>query len=99
MLAGSRPFSGECDELIMDKIIHNEIPLKPTFSLNARDLLERLLCRDPNNRMCSIEGATEIKKHPFFFGINWEELVHDKNNSVYSILSKEKDIPSISGQL
>ena len=66
MLSGTRPFSGECDESIMDKIIHNDIPLKPAFSLNARDLLKRLLCRDPNNRMCSIEGATEIKKHPFF---------------------------------
>jgi hypothetical protein len=31
----------------------------------------RLLHRDPANRLGSYEGASEIKQHPFFRGINW----------------------------
>ena len=31
----------------------------------------RLLHRDPKNRLGSREGADEIKRHPFFRGVNW----------------------------
>ena len=31
----------------------------------------RLLHRDPKNRLGSREGANEIKRHPFFRGVNW----------------------------
>ncbi|EMS47081.1 Phototropin-1A [Triticum urartu] len=40
-------------------------------SLPARQLIYRLLHRDPANRMGSYEGSNEIKQHPFFRGINW----------------------------
>jgi len=40
-------------------------------SLAARQLIYRLLHRDPANRLGSYEGAMEIKQHPFFRGINW----------------------------
>ncbi|CAN6454108.1 unnamed protein product [Victoria cruziana] len=40
-------------------------------SLEARQLIYRLLHRDPINRLGSNGGANEIKKHPFFRGINW----------------------------
>lgn len=40
-------------------------------SLNAKQLIFRLLHRDPKNRLGSREGASEIKRHPFFRGVNW----------------------------
>lgn len=40
-------------------------------SLSAKQLIYRLLHRDPKNRLGSREGANEIKEHPFFRGINW----------------------------
>lgn len=40
-------------------------------SLNAKQLMHRLLHRDPKNRLGSHEGANEIKQHPFFRGVNW----------------------------
>jgi len=40
-------------------------------SLAARQLMYRLLHRDPANRLGSYEGASEIKQHTFFRGINW----------------------------
>jgi hypothetical protein len=41
------------------------------ISLAARQLMYRLLHRDPANRLGSYEGASEIKQHAFFRGINW----------------------------
>lgn len=40
-------------------------------SLQAKQLMYRLLHRDPKNRLGSLEGANEIKRHPFFRGVNW----------------------------
>lgn len=40
-------------------------------SLHAKQLMYRLLHRDPKSRLGSHEGANEIKKHPFFKGVNW----------------------------
>lgn len=49
---------------------------KMQVSLAGRQLIYRLLHRDPANRLGSYEGANEIKQHPFFRGINWA-LVRD----------------------
>ncbi|KAM7478866.1 hypothetical protein LguiA_027079 [Lonicera macranthoides] len=51
-------------------------------SLQGKQLMYRLLHRDPKNRLGSYEGANEIEKHPFFRGINWalvRYMVSQKN--------------------
>ncbi|CAI0545285.1 unnamed protein product [Linum tenue] len=40
-------------------------------SLHAKQLMYRLLHRDAKHRLGSREGASEIKRHPFFKGMNW----------------------------
>lgn len=40
-------------------------------SLAGRQLINALLNRDPGSRLGSNAGASEIKQHPFFRGINW----------------------------
>ncbi|CAA0816363.1 Serine/threonine-protein kinase WAG1 [Striga hermonthica] len=37
----------------------------------ARDLIRRLLVRDPRKRLGWARGAADIKRHPFFDGIKW----------------------------
>lgn len=56
-------------------------------SLPARQLIYRLLHRDPANRMGSYEGSNEIKQHPFFRGINWA-LVRGTVMNTHSIIIK-----------
>ncbi|KAK8959474.1 Serine/threonine-protein kinase KIPK [Platanthera guangdongensis] len=34
-------------------------------------MIERLLAKDPDHRLGSAKGAAEIKRHPFFKGLNW----------------------------
>ncbi|KAK4385526.1 protein kinase G11A [Sesamum angolense] len=41
---------------------------------DAKDLISQLLNKDPSKRMGSMMGATAIKNHPFFEGVNWALL-------------------------
>uniref|UniRef100_A0A8K9UUE8 Ribosomal protein S6 kinase alpha-5 n=1 Tax=Oncorhynchus mykiss TaxID=8022 RepID=A0A8K9UUE8_ONCMY len=41
----------------------------------AKDLIQRLLIKDPKKRLGSgPDGADNVKKHPFYQNINWEDL-------------------------
>lgn len=40
-------------------------------SLQVKQLIFRLLQRDPKKRLGCLEGANEVKNHSFFKGINW----------------------------
>jgi serine/threonine protein kinase len=45
------------------------------MSDECRDLLTKLLERDPKKRLGSINGVTEVMSHKFFEGINTEKLL------------------------
>lgn len=49
-------------------------PAKPVISPEAQDLISQLLIKDPAQRLGSKAGAEDIKKHPWFNGINWALL-------------------------
>jgi len=55
------------------------VELPETFSRELRSLLEGLLQRDINNRLgCRGNGADELKAHPFFKGIDWQQVYLQK---------------------
>ncbi|XP_039835347.1 phototropin-1A-like isoform X2 [Panicum virgatum] len=72
MLYGYTPFRGKTRQRTFANILHKDIrfPTSIEVSLAARQLMYRLLHRDPANRLGSYEGASEIKHHAFFRGIN-----------------------------
>ncbi|KAJ0101668.1 hypothetical protein Patl1_03883 [Pistacia atlantica] len=41
------------------------------FCPGAKDLIRGLLVKEPLHRLAYKRGATEIKQHPFFQGVNW----------------------------
>ncbi|KAK6926864.1 Protein kinase domain [Dillenia turbinata] len=73
MLYGYTPFRGKTRQKTFSNILHKDLkfPGSVTVSLPAKQLMYRLLHRDPKNRLGSREGANEIKQHPFFRGVNW----------------------------
>ncbi|XP_020101596.1 phototropin-1A [Ananas comosus] len=73
MFYGYTPFRGKTRQKTFANILHKDLkfPASISVSLPARQLMYRLLHRDPRNRLGSYEGANEIKQHPFFRGINW----------------------------
>lgn len=73
MLYGYTPFRGKTRQKTFANILHKDLkfPGSTPVSLQAKQLMYRLLHRDPKNRLGSHEGANEIKRHPFFKGLNW----------------------------
>jgi 5'-AMP-activated protein kinase catalytic alpha subunit len=66
MFTGTLPFEENNFNDLYKKIIDGKFIMPSEISINAQDLLQRILCTDPEKRI-KIE---EIKKHPFFNNIN-----------------------------
>ncbi|XP_073269888.1 phototropin-1 [Primulina huaijiensis] len=73
MLYGYTPFRGKMRQKTFANILHKDLkfPRRKEVSVQGKQLMYRLLARDPKNRLGSREGANEVKQHPFFRGINW----------------------------
>uniref|UniRef100_A0A2P2JQD8 non-specific serine/threonine protein kinase n=1 Tax=Rhizophora mucronata TaxID=61149 RepID=A0A2P2JQD8_RHIMU len=73
---GVTPFKGMDHELTLANIVARalEFPKEPAVPATAKDLISQLLVKDPSRRMGSTVGASAIKHHPFFQGVNWALL-------------------------
>nr|AML78835.1 putative LOV domain-containing protein [Cysticapnos vesicaria] len=73
MLYGYTPFRGKTRQKTFANVLHKDLkfPSSISTSLHVKQLMYRLLHRDPKNRLGSREGANEIKNHSFFRGVNW----------------------------
>jgi len=79
MLLGQSPFRGEDEDEIFDAILTDE-PLYPIhMPRDSVSILQKLLTREPENRLGSGPGdAAEVMAHPFFRGINWSDIYERK---------------------
>ncbi|XP_027347528.1 serine/threonine-protein kinase D6PK-like [Abrus precatorius] len=73
---GVTPFKGMDHELTFANIVARalEFPKEPTASAAMKDLISQLLVKDPARRLGSVMGASAIKHHSFFQGVNWALL-------------------------
>ncbi|XVE75530.1 hypothetical protein DITRI_Ditri12bG0101100 [Diplodiscus trichospermus] len=76
MFYGVTPFKGSDNELTLANIVARalEFPKEPSVPAAAKDLIAQLLVKEPGRRMGSTMGATAIKHHQFFDGVNWALL-------------------------
>ncbi|KAH3764904.1 AGC family serine/Threonine kinase family protein [Pelomyxa schiedti] len=77
-LTGIPPFSGESVKEVFENILtkrpkYDGVNISPI----ARNLIDRLLCVKPQERL-GAKGIHEIKQHPFFEGIDWRTLLLQK---------------------
>ncbi|KAF7585776.1 hypothetical protein BBP40_010138 [Aspergillus hancockii] len=79
MLTGLPPFYDENTNDMYRKILQEPLTFPSTDIVPpaARDLLTRLLDRDPQRRL-GANGAAEIKSHHFFANIDWRKLLQRK---------------------
>uniref|UniRef100_A0A673YG41 protein kinase C n=1 Tax=Salmo trutta TaxID=8032 RepID=A0A673YG41_SALTR len=79
MLVGESPFPGDDEEEVFDSIVNDEVRYPRFLSTEAIAIMRRLLRRNPERRLGSGEkDADEIKKQPFFRGLDWEALLQRK---------------------
>uniref|UniRef100_A0A8C9Z240 Ribosomal protein S6 kinase n=1 Tax=Sander lucioperca TaxID=283035 RepID=A0A8C9Z240_SANLU len=83
LLTGGSPFTVDGDENshtdIAKRISKKDPPFPKDMGPLAKDLIQRLLIKDPKKRLGSgPNGAENVKKHPFYQKINWEDLAAKK---------------------
>jgi serine/threonine-protein kinase RIM15 len=88
-LYGRPPFNAESPEQVFKNILARNIQWpededEDFASEEAKDLINKLLCLDPKERLGSNKddkypsGGDEIKAHPWFSEINWDTLRDDE---------------------
>ena len=64
---------------LFDNICYGKLNIPYGVSPNAIDLIVKLLDRNPKKRLGAGPGdAEELKTHPFFATINWEDVLQKK---------------------
>ncbi|GAB1311435.1 rim15, signal transduction response regulator [Madurella fahalii] len=87
-LYGIPPFhASEADKIfenILARRIHWPDPSEDEVSPEAKDLINKLLCSDPQQRLGANReekfqsGGEEIRNHPWFRDVNWDTLLQDE---------------------
>ncbi|CDW74610.1 protein kinase domain containing protein [Stylonychia lemnae] len=76
MLVGQPPYFCNNKEQLFYNIQKGVLKLPASISHEAKSLLISLLNRNPNKRLgAAPTDAEEIKKHPFFDGIDWDRII------------------------
>ena len=79
MLVGYSPFKMKKGEQLNIEKYKKPVPLYNHFTPEAKMIITDLLVVEPSKRLGYGSNGTEnIKKHPFFKDINWEELYNKK---------------------
>ncbi|KAI9300204.1 kinase-like domain-containing protein [Cunninghamella echinulata] len=91
MLLGQSPFKGEDEDEIFDAVLEDEILYPITMSKNCLSICQKLLERNPNRRLGSGKSdGLEIRQHPFFSGVNWDDILAKKVTPPY--------LPTVTGR-
>ncbi|EKE41895.1 hypothetical protein ENUP19_0121G0071 [Entamoeba nuttalli] len=73
-LTGEFPFRGKSDKLTFDAINACAPSYPHNMPINAKDLCQKLMVLDMNNRI-GVKSADELLSHPFFTGIQFDSLL------------------------
>jgi serine/threonine protein kinase len=100
MLAGYNPYKLMCmrgpndrQKMMLEAIVNPDVELDfPKWvTKTAKDLVLRLTKKNPKRRIGAKDGIKEIKAHPFFKDVDWDQVSKKKMVPIYK--------PSVSGPL
>lgn len=94
MLVGIPPYFSSTRDELFENILRAPLKLPRTVSEEAKDLLKKLLNRNPAQRLGANNDADEIKAHVFFKDINWDDAYRRKLKPP-PIAAKAFDSPSM----
>ena len=80
---GTPPYYKEDLTALYDNIQQGPLQLPIAMSENLKDLLKQLLKRIPTQRL-GINGAQEIKEHPFFEDVDWSAFSRPDSQDGFS---------------
>ncbi|KAL1971025.1 hypothetical protein VTN77DRAFT_2859 [Rasamsonia byssochlamydoides] len=76
-LVGQPPFWDQNPMRIYEQIVEGHLRFPANMSLAAKDIVSQLCRTNQTQRLGYISGgAARVKAHPFFDGVNWDDLYH-----------------------
>jgi serine/threonine protein kinase len=86
LIFGTTPFHGSSTDQIFSNIkdLQVRIPTDIKCSQSLKDLILQLLHKDPEKRLGSRHGASEVRKHPWFADAQLSECVVEADGRVTS---------------
>lgn len=81
MMSGKPPFTGNSHKAIQDKILTKKLSLPFYFSMDAKDLLNKLLNKTPGKRLKVDEEWSKFLNHRFFRKLDWK-LLESQDDSI-----------------
>ncbi|CAD8066415.1 unnamed protein product [Paramecium sonneborni] len=78
LLVGAPPYYDSEKEILKENIKRAPLRIPKSLSQEAKDIIIKLLIRNPKKRLGSKEDAKEIKSHSWFCDINWQDCFHKK---------------------
>ncbi|KAI8843596.1 kinase-like domain-containing protein [Chytridium lagenaria] len=90
MLLGQSPFKGDDEDQIFEAILEDDILYPVNMAKDAVSLLQKT----PLNASAPEKtDAEEIKKHPYFKGVNWDDILLKRNPPpFYPSISSPTDV-------
>jgi serum/glucocorticoid-regulated kinase 2 len=96
LFTGMNPFDAKDFDSVLSNILHSPINVPEYVPKDARDLIDKLLQRNPAKRMCSgPTGSDEIQNHPFFKSVEWKKLMVKQVKPVYKPKEEESYDPKL----
>ncbi|XP_054816804.1 serine/threonine-protein kinase WAG1-like [Prosopis cineraria] len=95
LLYGTTPFKGLSKESTLRNIASSRnvsfhvAEVEEEGMAEVRDLMEKLLVKDPRGRLGCARGATDIKRHAFFGGIKWPLIRTYRPPEVRGLVTKK----------
>ena len=98
MFCGKTPFKGVNTFLTFKNIETLSITYEENISIseNAKDLIKKILVKEPSKRLGAGEPKTDLdlehlKKHPFFKGIKWKNIINQNvpNSKLFKFKTKK----------
>eukprot|EP00826_Nyctotherus_ovalis_P024191 TRINITY_DN1874_c0_g1_i3.p1 TRINITY_DN1874_c0_g1~~TRINITY_DN1874_c0_g1_i3.p1 ORF type:complete len:656 (-),score=158.71 TRINITY_DN1874_c0_g1_i3:158-2125(-) len=76
MLVGSPPYYSSDRQQYFKNVKSAPLRVPKSLSANAKDLIQRLLDRNPSTRLgAGPNGANDIKHHPWFKKMDWKKVI------------------------
>ena len=78
LISGAPPFFNQDEDLMYKNISENKLMFPDFFSEEIKDLLRKMLDKNPKKRIGIENDKSDLKNHEFFKDISWDDIMKKK---------------------
>eukprot|EP00027_Filamoeba_sp_ATCC50430_P017565 CAMPEP_0168566486 /NCGR_PEP_ID=MMETSP0413-20121227/14443_1 /TAXON_ID=136452 /ORGANISM="Filamoeba nolandi, Strain NC-AS-23-1" /LENGTH=426 /DNA_ID=CAMNT_0008598505 /DNA_START=272 /DNA_END=1550 /DNA_ORIENTATION=+ len=96
LFTGTNPFDAHDFDTVLSNILHRAVVVPDYVPPAGKLLIEQLLQRNPQKRLCcGPTGSAEIQNHPFFEKLDWSKLAVKAKKAPFVPKGEENFDPNI----